>query len=85
MEAVVFKAIGGKLLEVGGVTWPTKGTGRTETHVVNQDDQHIGRTRWRAQIADRRIGRIWVFGVVGGQADVGLIGDGQNGALDLVL
>ena len=74
-----------KLFEVRGMARSAEGAGRAVADVVDEHDEDIRRARGRAQLPDRRIFRVGVFGVVGRQAHVRLIRNGKNGSLKLVL
>lgn len=62
-----------------------KGTGSSETGIVDQDDENIGCALGWPQFLDRRVLGVRVFGVVGREAHVWLVWDGKIAALDLVL
>src|SRR5262245_31602358 len=53
---VVAKAAVGESLEVGGLDRPSEGTGRSEAHIIRQNQQNIGRSR-RSLDALRKVGR----------------------------
>src|SRR5262245_30037400 len=84
MEAGVFQTTCGEFLEVRCVARTAKGAGRAKAHVVEQDDEHIGRARRRPQLPDRRILRVRILGIVGRQTHMRLIRDGQDRSLSLV-
>ena len=84
VEAIVFQAARGELLEVRRLARPAERAGRAEANVVDQDDQNIRCARWRPQFADRRIFGVRVFGIVGRQTDRRLIRDGKHGSMDAV-
>ena len=75
----------GELFEVGRVARSAKGAGRTKADVVEQDHQHVGRTLGRPHLADRRKTRTRIARVVDGGPRSLHIGNGKNGALQMVL
>ena len=85
VEAVVLQPVRRQPLGGRRVARAAEGGRGAEAHVVDQDDQHVGRALGRAQRLDRRILRIRVLGVVGRQPDMRDVGDGEDLPLDLVL
>jgi len=60
-------------------------TGRAETDIVDQDDQHIGRALGWPQFPDRRVLGVGVFGIVGRQTNMRRVRDGKMGAVNGVV
>jgi hypothetical protein len=78
VQSGVLHAARGELLEIGRLARAAEGAARAETHVVDQNDQHVRRALGRPHIPDRRIAGIGIFGVVGSQPRVRHIGDRQD-------
>ncbi len=85
VEPVVLEAGGRQFLKVRRPARAAKRAARAKAHVVNQNDQDVGRARGRPQVPDRWVLCVRILGVEGGQAHVRLIRDGQHGSLRLVL
>src|SRR5580704_15885507 len=79
METVVLQSAGGELLKVGCRTRSAEGAGRTEAHIVEQDNQNVGCAFGWAQRLDRRKLCIGIFGVIGCEGGVRLGWNGKDG------
>ena len=82
VEPVVPQAAGRQPFGGRGVDRPAEGGRGAETHVVEQDDEHIRRALGRAQRLDGRERRVRVLGIVGGEPERWGIGDWENHPLE---
>ena len=85
MKAVVFEAAGSQALRGGSLTGAAERTGGAESHIVEQDDEYVGRAFGRAQLLDGRIFGVRIFRVVSDQAGPGPIGDREAGTRPVIL
>src|SRR5207248_10210008 len=85
MKTVVPQAISRQPLEVRCPARTTKDTRCAKPDIIEQDDQNVGRSRGWPQLPDCWKFGIRIFGIVGGQAYVRLVRDGENCSLDVVL
>ena len=76
VEAVVFEPARRQLFGVRRLAGAAKGACSAEPGVVDQDDQHVGRTLRRAQLLDRREFGVRVPRVIGDQP--GSLGRGDR-------
>src|SRR6266851_1609035 len=75
MKTGVTEAVGRHLLSHRHVARTTKGPGGTETHIVDQHNDHVGRTLWWTQRLDRWEGGVtriqrghrWTYLLLNGQ------------------
>ena len=84
VEARVLEAAVREPLGRRRVARPAERARGAEADVVNQEDEHVGRARRRAQRRDGRILGVRVLGVVGRDADRLAIGNRQHRALQIV-
>ena len=70
MEAGVLQPARCELLRGRRLAGAAEGAGRAEAGVVDEDDQHIGRTLGRAQLLDRRELAVRVLRVIGDERGV---------------
>ena len=80
VKAIVLETAGGQFVERRRLARPAKGARRAKADIVQQDDQHVGRTLRRSQRFDRRKLGIRILGIVRGQPRFGYIRDGQLGS-----
>ena len=67
VEAVELQTARRQLLRVRRLAGTAEGAGRAEAGVVDQDDEHVGRTLGRPQLLDRRKLTVRVLRVVGNE------------------
>src|SRR5271166_3204507 len=83
MEAAVLEPALRQPLGCRRVDGAAEGARGGKACVVDEDDQNIGRALWRTQRLDRRELGIWVLCVIGRDADVLPVRNGQNLALQV--
>ena len=83
VEPVVLQAVVSERSAVGVLHGPPNALAAREADIVDQHDQHVGRTGRRPQRLDRREGCVGILRVVGDQAGVGPVGNRQDVSLRL--
>lgn len=78
VKAVVLQPMGGQPLKDGGVAGTTEGAGGTKAHVVQDNQQDVGRSCRGPQIANQGVAAVGIPGTQRGGAHDRPIGDGQH-------